>query len=1080
MSFNLIDSKMIVRNSISITPVETYISASLECSNFNKLKIQSEGIFGKVKSKNIVNSDYSLTEELSLKRLYLVRSQFLDREDKRQDSIVNVLNVVKEDNDLSNKSEKLDALRNSGIYQDNSGEFYFKVEKVKEKWLLDDKNYHKKQSIKNLLKFYRENIEHRVVNPRWGFSNYNCINFFNYNSLAFPDLTHKNYIAYPSRLVEDKEVYKLFSKFNSIEESTSETVTFSFYINQNKKNKKDYHFNPGCVLFIPGIIGIFIVKGTSTDETGNTDKYRLFADCGRGNFDVENSRQWINENINSSSFIIDSNQSDHFKFLSSNNILEYNNWHNVCLSLTKSEVKTSESDSYFVNINLKVSIDGKIIDENTITLDFGENINYALRFLSQNFDNTIFLGNRPKLVTEDESILGKPHDDYFKKLFSFNSESNDQAGPFINKFISFGKTSPLSNNVQEIPTIGFDIDINDKLELKTGDYITENTSFSLNAEIHDIRIYNKEINDISNKICKNAILDFEEENLIFYVPVYYHDEIVLKKSVVNIVNLDEDSLIYNKSDNTFTLIKANNVVQENLAFEGVSNVYFDNKCNGHEVIVEKFLREFKQGSRPNIVFNKDTKSDAGLYNTLNLITTNIINEQGLDNKSFSSESSILNLNLKKGESLNHIYNKFLYELDTANLDKDSMDQTHLSYFKFLLSGNLSYKNNLILPCDNGKQQQNLDNYKKSDFYSENYTGFGHIDESGVEDISHVSVFKNFSDKIVYKPEVSYDTYAKNSDLFLNSEVSNIILPEIDRQRFFVSNRDGKFFYESYDLLYNASLYNYYSNFSLLQTEDKLIGIRRLGEDNSVINLETLEADGNSFLKNLSNPVSRVINDLYYSSINNSSSLVYAKYYDDQNFIGYFEFELPVYNLNKDYSETYCNILCISNQIYNKRIEREETSITDYDLGGTRGSLEISLKDNGKGMLYRANCLTEQAKWNYVGNCLYKEGILTVVHPSLENFTENNYKLDFRSHSKLNTFELNLPAISGKTNLSMNKSYDEELRVSSSSFDADEPFVYITDINLHDENLNIIGKAKLAKPFAKKNSDNVLFRLKMDF
>ena len=104
----------------------------------------------------------------------------------------------------------------------------------------------------------------------------------------------------------------------------------------------------------------------------------------------------------------------------------------------------------------------------------------------------------------------------------------------------------------------------------------------------------------------------------------------------------------------------------------------------------------------------------------------------------------------------------------------------------------------------------------------------------------------------------------------------------------------------------------------------------------------------------------------------------------------------------------------------------------------------------------------------------------IDRPSLENFTENNYKLDFRSHSKLNTFELNLPAISGKTNLSMNKSYDEELRVSSSSFDADEPFVYITDINLHDENLNIIGKAKLAKPFAKKNSDNVLFRLKMDF
>ena len=45
---------------------------------------------------------------------------------------------------------------------------------------------------------------------------------------------------------------------------------------------------------------------------------------------------------------------------------------------------------------------------------------------------------------------------------------------------------------------------------------------------------------------------------------------------------------------------------------------------------------------------------------------------------------------------------------------------------------------------------------------------------------------------------------------------------------------------------------------------------------------------------------------------------------------------------------------------------------------------------------------------------------------------------------------------------------------------DEDFVYITDIDIHDENLNVVAKAKLAQPFPKKNSDNVLFRVKMDF
>jgi len=53
-------------------------------------------------------------------------------------------------------------------------------------------------------------------------------------------------------------------------------------------------------------------------------------------------------------------------------------------------------------------------------------------------------------------------------------------------------------------------------------------------------------------------------------------------------------------------------------------------------------------------------------------------------------------------------------------------------------------------------------------------------------------------------------------------------------------------------------------------------------------------------------------------------------------------------------------------------------------------------------------------------------------------------------------------------------------MNNSSFNFDENFVYITDINLHDENLNIIAKARLSQPFAKKDSDNVTFRLKMDY
>lgn len=1079
MSFNLIDPKMLVRNSISVTPIETYSSASLECNSLNSLGLENPGVFGKVKSKNICNLDYTLSGDITLKRNYLVGVEGLNTASNEKS--IDVLNVIKEDNDLDDRNKILSALENKGLYLDNSGEFYFQVEKVKEKYLLDDNNFYKKKSIKNLYRFYRENIHHRIINPRWGFSNYNCINFFNNNSVVFPNITHKNYLAYPSKLLNGVENYKIFSEFNDINTSKNESATFSFYINQNKKNKNGHHFNPGCVLSIPGVIGIYVVKGTSLDENNKTNSFRIFIDGGENTLNFANNTSFINNNIDSNQSIFESTGDGLFRFLSSDNIIDYNCWKNVSIVLSKSKVSLKEDSSgdNEISVNVKLYIDSEIIDNETLTIVFDDTA-YSLRYLSQKFDNTIFIGNRPhEIANKIESSLSKkgvPTEDLFKKLFSYNNENEaDLSGPFVNKFISFGEEFDNSSdeNEESVSTQGFTVSLNKNLKSKSDDdnlYINNDTSLALTCEIHDIRIYSDEIVDIKNKICLNSIKDFSESTLVFSLPVVYFDKIIAKKAIVNINGLDEDSIAFDSDTGIFSTVKISEATKSNLIFEGVSNPYFSNKCNGHEVIVEKFLREFKKGSFPNIVFNSDTLSDSGLYDSFNLLTTEIDSI-----KSFSNKDSILNKNVNLGESLNHTFNKYIYQVDNENFDLNNNDPTDLARLESFLSGNMNYKNNLILPCDNGLQKQNLNNFSIDSFYDQDYAGFIHNDENNTRDITHVSVLNNFSDLIVHKPVSSYASYAKNSELFENSSISRQLFPEAGRRKYFFTSLPDRFFRESYDLLYNASLNNFYSDFTLSGGFNKLTGMNRLPSETVV-----LTADSNSFLRNLSNPASRIIIDDYSNSINNVSSLIFKKDLSSNEFIGYFNFELPVFNINKDYSERYCNILCISNQIYNKRLEREETSITDYDLGGSRGSLSITLKDNNKGMLYRSNCLTKVADWNYVGNCLYNEGIITILHPSLDNFTENNYELKFRSNSTLNVFELNLPSKSGKSNYSNNLSYDDDLRASSSSFDADEPFVYITDINLHDENLNIVGKAKLTKPFAKKNSDNVLFRLKMDF
>ena len=89
--------------------------------------------------------------------------------------------------------------------------------------------------------------------------------------------------------------------------------------------------------------------------------------------------------------------------------------------------------------------------------------------------------------------------------------------------------------------------------------------------------------------------------------------------------------------------------------------------------------------------------------------------------------------------------------------------------------------------------------------------------------------------------------------------------------------------------------------------------------------------------------------------------------------------------------------------------------------------------------------------------LYKEGFATILHPGLENFSQTNYRIEFKSNAEINVYELNLPAKATEVNLSRNTSYIENLRLDDSAFNADEDFVYITDINLHDKDFNVIKK-----------------------
>ena len=76
------------------------------------------------------------------------------------------------------------------------------------------------------------------------------------------------------------------------------------------------------------------------------------------------------------------------------------------------------------------------------------------------------------------------------------------------------------------------------------------------------------------------------------------------------------------------------------------------------------------------------------------------------------------------------------------------------------------------------------------------------------------------------------------------------------------------------------------------------------------------------------------------------------------------------------------VINIPKHFYGSEIKANNLTLKDNDIPGTLGNISITLKDNGKSGLYRADCLTTQATWNTVGNVLYNDGAVIIFHPSL--------------------------------------------------------------------------------------------------
>lgn len=180
----------------------------------------------------------------------------------------------------------------------------------------------------------------------------------------------------------------------------------------------------------------------------------------------------------------------------------------------------------------------------------------------------------------------------------------------------------------------------------------------------------------------------------------------------------------------------------------------------------------------------------------------------------------------------------------------------------------------------------------------------------------------------------------------------------------------------------------------------------------------------------------------------------------------------------DNSSNLSTVYQISNLYYGNQIFPETFKISSNALTGSGDKINITLKDNGFGGLYRADAITPPPTWATVGNLFYDEGLAIIKSPHLYYFGKDNFSVSFNGHQNIHTYTIDAICPGGEINSSSNPSYLSFPPTNEQNETADN-FVYITGINIHDDNFNVIMRANLAQPVLKRPDEEFLFRLKYD-
>jgi hypothetical protein len=324
----------------------------------------------------------------------------------------------------------------------------------------------------------------------------------------------------------------------------------------------------------------------------------------------------------------------------------------------------------------------------------------------------------------------------------------------------------------------------------------------------------------------------------------------------------------------------------------------------------------------------------------------------------------------------------------------------------------------------------------------------------------------------------------------SAKTANEILysqPAVRKRNLLLLPCDDGNFYPNYDLLKKESYQFAYLDDLGINSGGAFIDLKKLQSESST--LQSVNSNNKSFeqIDNTENQQIKEQIGFYYQRSIAPSTGSFSTYLNSLTTIlsadQFYQKQLlaptsTVYK-TRDSSSNQVVFFDISNLYYGTRILPGSFTIADSAVSGSGGSIGITIKDNGNGTLYRADSLTPHCEWNSVGTIFYNEGILAIKSPHLYFFGANQYEMSFKGEQNLHVLRLEAIAPVNHLNSSSNPTY-KFLPSSLQANEFDKNYVYVSGINFHDDNLNVIMKTQLAQPIMKRHSEKLLFKVKYDF